>query len=67
MKVKLYFDVYPGVDLKSVYAYSIPSPKMKGWTRYLVEVEVPDPNDAEVDHVVLGTAKLVEEENDDVT
>ena len=44
MKVKLYFDVWPGMDPKHIHATATPGSRMANGTRYAFTLEIPDPN-----------------------
>lgn len=60
MKVKIYFDVYPWTTGgQDIYFALIPSStKSADATRYLVEVEIPDP--AKPDVKIIAEAKEIE-------
>lgn len=42
MKIKLYADVYPGIQAEDIYFNQQPGEKSPGITRISVEVEVPE-------------------------
>ena len=64
MKIRLYLDIWPGIDPKfitaSATAYSKPS---EGTTRYAVDIVIPDPNRpdavAEVEGVEEVTKRFI--------
>lgn len=45
MQVIFYFDVYPGIQEKYIFATRTPAKKMKNQKRYKVVVNIPDPNE----------------------
>ena len=45
MKIRLYMDIYPGIDPKHVTASAITYGKpLTSTTRYAINIEIPDPN-----------------------
>ena len=55
MRLSFYFDTYPGMDPKFVYASTNPSSKIDGWKRYRFDVTIPDPN--EPDEIAIAKAE----------
>ena len=45
MRIELYVDVYPGIDVKYLCAYASPVPKGSYSKRYKLIAESPDPNE----------------------
>lgn len=42
MRIKLYIDVYEGMNLKFMTAYASPCGRIEGARRYAIEFELPD-------------------------
>jgi len=60
MKITLYMDVYPGMESNMATAWANPPEKTMGNTRYVFDVEIPDPKAPDV-VLPMAVAEKVED------
>ena len=49
MKLILYIDAWPGMNIELASAYANPGEKLSFATRYKIEVELPDPHKPDIE------------------